>query len=127
MNRRSSDKKMQNNERGAALVEFAIVATLLFVLLFGIIDYGLLFKNYLALNQVARESVRILAVGGEPDIDVLANQFGIKGQVEKLVIDRGVEKGDRTKVELAYNHKMITGLFGSANRTLHASMVMRKE
>ena len=122
----SSDKKRIKNERGAALVEFAIVAILLFVLLFGIIDYGLLFKNYLALNQVAREGVRILAVGGVPDIDALASQFGIRGDVDARLTP-GVEKGDRTKVELTYNHTMITGLFGNTNRTLHATMVMRRE
>jgi Flp pilus assembly protein TadG len=49
--------------RGAATVEFALVLPLLLGLLFGIIEFGLLFKDQLSIQQAAREGVRTAAVG----------------------------------------------------------------
>jgi Flp pilus assembly protein TadG len=107
------------------MVEFALVAMLLFVILLGIIDYGLLLKDYLALSQVAREGVRTLAVGGTPDINTLASRFGLTGTVASTITP-GAEKGDQTSVALTYNHNMVTGLFGST-KPLSTTMVMRRE
>jgi Flp pilus assembly protein TadG len=49
--------------RGAAAVEFALVLPLLLALLFGIMEFGLVFKDQLAVLQAAREGSRIAAVG----------------------------------------------------------------
>jgi Flp pilus assembly protein TadG len=48
---------------GTATVEFALVLPLLLALLFGIIEFGFLFKDQLAIQQVAREGSRTAAVG----------------------------------------------------------------
>ncbi len=45
-------------ERGASLVEFAIIAPLLLLLLFGIIEFGLTFNDYQSIRQGAREGAR---------------------------------------------------------------------
>ena len=50
-------------DNGAATVEFALVAPVLIVLLFGIIEFGTVFKDVLSLNQAAREGARAGAVG----------------------------------------------------------------
>lgn len=50
-------------ERGAAAVEFALVVPILLVLLFGIVDYGLLFSNALSVKQGVREAARQGVVG----------------------------------------------------------------
>jgi len=47
-----------NNDRGAAMVEFALVLPILLLLLTGIIDAGYLFGQKLALNQAVREGAR---------------------------------------------------------------------
>lgn len=49
-------------ESGAAMVEFAIIAPLLFILIFGIIDYGRFFFDYNQLTNAAREGARWGAV-----------------------------------------------------------------
>jgi Flp pilus assembly protein TadG len=46
------------DDRGAALVEFAIVMPLLFMLLFGIIDFGMQFANINSIRQGTREGAR---------------------------------------------------------------------
>lgn len=57
---------------GAALVEFAILAPLLIMLLFGIVTAGLAFNNALALSHAAREAGRhaaTLPVSNFADLD----------------------------------------------------------
>jgi Flp pilus assembly protein TadG len=55
---RSRVALFKRDERGAAMVEFAIVAPLLFVLVFGIIDYGRYFYWYARVTNAAREGAR---------------------------------------------------------------------
>ncbi|MHB8996334.1 MAG: TadE/TadG family type IV pilus assembly protein [Armatimonadota bacterium] len=58
-----SNSQFAGGRRGAAAVEFALVLPLLLALLFGIIEFGLVFKDQLAILQAAREGSRIAAVG----------------------------------------------------------------
>lgn len=58
-------------DHGAAAVEFALVLPVLFMLLFGIIDYGLWFNDSLSLRQGVRESAR-QAVVESPKTDACA-------------------------------------------------------
>jgi Flp pilus assembly protein TadG len=50
-------------ERGASLVEFGIIALLLFTLLFGIAEFGISYDRYLAVRSGSREGARQGAVG----------------------------------------------------------------
>lgn len=52
-------------EEGAAAVEFALVAGLLFMLIFGMIEYGLAFFEMQSLRSATREGARVAAVGGD--------------------------------------------------------------
>ena len=59
-----SFKKGRNrNERGGVTVEAALLTPLLITLLFGIIEFGLIFKDLLLIHQAAREGARVAAVG----------------------------------------------------------------
>jgi Flp pilus assembly protein TadG len=49
----------RQRERGAALVEFAAVAPLLLLILFGIIEYGYIFMVRQTVTHAAREGCRI--------------------------------------------------------------------
>ena len=53
---------MARKERGATLVEFAVLAPLLILLLFGIIDFGWAMGNYNDVRHGAREAARLAAV-----------------------------------------------------------------
>ena len=50
--------------RGVVSVEMALVAPVLIVLLFGILEFGVAIKDYLGINQAAREAARTAVVGG---------------------------------------------------------------
>jgi Flp pilus assembly protein TadG len=49
-------------ERGQTMAEFAIVLPILVVLLFGIVQFGVLFNNYVTLTDAARAGARAAAV-----------------------------------------------------------------
>jgi Flp pilus assembly protein TadG len=51
-------------EDGAAAVEFAIIVSLLFVVVFGIMEYGVAFFTMQNLRSSVREGARIAAVRG---------------------------------------------------------------
>jgi Flp pilus assembly protein TadG len=55
-------------EGGAAAVEMALVLPLLFLLIFGIIEFGFIFNRWITTTHAAREGVRLLALG-DPDAE----------------------------------------------------------
>lgn len=56
--------RRRRNEHGAAAVEFALVLPLLMLFLFGIITFGIVFAQNLALGNGARQAARLGAVEG---------------------------------------------------------------
>ncbi|MFA5891312.1 MAG: TadE/TadG family type IV pilus assembly protein [Actinomycetota bacterium] len=52
------DERSFRGERGASAVEFAIVASLLFMILFGTIQFGIAFNQYQGVQAAAREGAR---------------------------------------------------------------------
>lgn len=63
---RRSRRRDVHGERGAAAVEFAIVASVFFMLVFGIIDFGFGFYTWNGTTHAAREGARKAAV--TPDV-----------------------------------------------------------
>lgn len=53
-----------NDDRGAVIVEFAAVAIILVVMIFGIIEGGLLFRAKLSLSNSTDEAVRSASIAG---------------------------------------------------------------
>lgn len=141
------------DRRGAALIEFAIVSLLLFTLVFGIIEFGLMMRDFLTLNQAVREGVRSAALGatvGEvasivttsavsmdtTKLQNIAVSYRIRGDGGTWPADwiagtpEAVDPSDdvQVKVSASYVHDMLFGsLFGAGPKILRAEMVMRRE
>jgi Flp pilus assembly protein TadG len=58
---------LRRDQRGQALVEFALVALPLFLILFGIIDFARALNYYNDLTQLAGQGARAAAVNANPD------------------------------------------------------------
>jgi Flp pilus assembly protein TadG len=54
------------NQNGGSLVEFVIIAPLLFIILFGIIEFGILLYNQAVLTNASREGARYGIVARTP-------------------------------------------------------------
>ena len=91
------------NERGAALLEFALVAPILILLVFGIIEYGMFFKDYLTVSNTTRAGARVgSAAGSNADADYQILQAvntaasalpGGAGSIERITIYRSASTG----------------------------------
>ena len=56
-------KKFIKNNRGQAMVEFALVLPILLLLIIGSMEFGLIIHKYLVVAEAAREGARSAAVG----------------------------------------------------------------
>jgi len=63
-------------QRGQALPEFALVAPLFFLLIFGVIQMGLLFGGQIALTNAAREVARYASTVAPGQVTAAQNQAG---------------------------------------------------
>jgi hypothetical protein len=59
-------RRRRRGDDGVALVEFAIIMPLLFALVFGIIDFGGVFNDWIAMRQGARDGARTAVTGTLP-------------------------------------------------------------
>jgi Flp pilus assembly protein TadG len=55
-------RRLIRNERGVALVEFALIAPLLFIVLFAVLDFGKAFNYWNNETQLAAQGARLAAV-----------------------------------------------------------------
>ena len=65
--RLSGTRGLARSERGTAIVEFALIAPLLFFLVFGIIEFGRALNYYNDLTQLAGQGARAAIVSRNPD------------------------------------------------------------
>jgi len=77
------DQRKRHDQRGAAAVEFAIIAPVLFMLVFGIIEFGLAWSQKNVFVGAAREGARFAAVG-------CGDGSCADGEVAQKVIDAAV-------------------------------------
>lgn len=79
---------MKRSEEGAALVEFAISASILFVMLFGIIEFSMGLYAYNFLAYATKDAARYAMVRGS-NCSVLANCGVINTQVQNFINSEG--------------------------------------
>ena len=65
------------SERGAELIEFAIVVPILIFIIAGIIDFGMMFRAFEAVTNAAREGARVGVLPGydPPDVQTRVNAY----------------------------------------------------
>jgi Flp pilus assembly protein TadG len=57
-------------ERGAELIELALVLPILLLMFAAVVDFALMFQRYLVINNAAREGARIAVLPGYTQTDV---------------------------------------------------------
>lgn len=145
------------DERGAGLVEFAIVVSLLLLIVFGIIEFGLAFNDYLNVRNGSREAARLGVVNdldnaptckingvstSPPAVPVnttdatnalickAKDRIGLDSSKTKIKIAiTGQAVGENLKVCAKFPVEEITGFIGPIleGKTLVSSVTMRLE
>ena len=78
---------MIDNERGASAVEFAIVLPVLVIMVFGIIEFGIVFYNKAMITNACREAARAAIVYRTPLLEAADMQAEIKNVVATYLAD----------------------------------------
>jgi len=128
--------------RAAALVEFAIVLPLLLTVLFGIIEFGQLFKVRLSAQQAAREACRI-AVLQSTAKPYSSTSGPVMQKIQQIMTAAGVSTYSASMVQIVedttadptvsititvpYEDVKLTGFLSVITNDITGSCSMRKE
>ena len=120
------------SEKGASAVEFALILPILIILVFGIVEFGIAFNNYITITHAAREGARIAAVDlNNPDLKniIIERAFPVQITETDIVIStpEGTNIGDPVEVEITYNISITIPLVGSWDIPLKNKAIMRLE
>ena len=86
--------RTEDRERGATLVEAALVYALLFLALFAVVEFGLAFKDWLSVSHAAREGARTGATYGD---DPRSN-IAILRSIDATLAPAGIADGIRVNI-----------------------------
>jgi Flp pilus assembly protein TadG len=122
----------RRNERAAAAVEFALIAPLLLLLVFGIIDFGWMLMKANLVNNAARDAARVASLDGsfeditnvvndelesagidDDDVTVLitcTNTSGSNCTGTASSYNSNATTGSAVQVKITYNHNWLTPL-----------------
>jgi Flp pilus assembly protein TadG len=128
--------KRHNNtsERGQTMTEFAIILPILVVLLFGIIQFGIAFNNYVTITDAARAGARKAAVSrqsGNPVGDCTSMVRSSAGDLDQTKLQVSCSStwgiGDDVTVDVQYPYSisLIGWVVKSGN--LHTTVKERVE
>ena len=147
-------RRRASSEDGVSMVEFALIALLLFSLLFGIIDFGYLYSQNVTLRNATQQSGRFGAVGDFGDDDVCALDVTAEGDADlkatralmclvksqasiddsgdvrvKIALPDGYVRGEPLLLCSEYAAHSVSGFFGFVldGKVLHAKSKQRIE
>ncbi|PNH81135.1 TadE family protein [Arthrobacter sp. AFG20] len=110
-------QRSTTGERGAAAVEFALVAPILLALVAGIVEFSHAYNLQISVAQAAREAAREMAIEDDQDAAALAATAGAPGlstgDFEYAFSPGTCTAGENMTVTITYPAATLTGIFGS--------------
>jgi Flp pilus assembly protein TadG len=132
----------RSGDRGAALVEFGIVAPMLLLLLFGVVEFGLLFGQKLDVSQGAREGARLVSVNFQDTagttgatqsteiVSMACSRMEVASSATITIdVSAGTAVGDIATFTVESTAQPVTGVFDPwlSNRVLNSVVDVRLE
>lgn len=112
-------KRRLSGIKGQSMVETALVLPIVILLLMGIIDFGLLFNNYLVVANASREGARNAAVGYN-DVQIQGLVAGASSTLDQSRLTTTVypseslrKKGEEVSVTVEYDNSLFTPVISS--------------
>lgn len=146
MDTRVIPRQSWRSERGAELIEMVVVTPLLLALMFGIVDFGFMFQQYVVLTNAAAEGARVGILPGydTADAEDRATSYAAAGGVPVATTTAvatpvslpGAGGGTWPGLEVTVTHvydfnyiRPITAMFGGSlsSVTLRARATMRRQ
>jgi Flp pilus assembly protein TadG len=112
------------NQQGQSMTEFALVLPILVFLLFGVIQFGIVFNNYITVTDAVRAGARKGAVGRHlqnPDAAVVQSvrdaSNGLKQSDLNVTVDSSWQQGEQVTVTGSYPYSIsLLGLVVKSGR-----------
>lgn len=111
--------KRVKNQKGQALVEFAIILPLLLLLIMGIIQFGMIINAYLSIQNAAREGARAGILGSsDTEIESIMINTLPALNADSLIVNITPSEADRSSgdpltVNVRYNYPIIIPIIDS--------------
>ncbi|SHI95900.1 Flp pilus assembly protein TadG [Clostridium cavendishii DSM 21758] len=115
--------KNLKNQKGQALVEFAIILPIFLILVMGIIQFGMILNTYLSIENASREGARNGIIGStDSEIQNLIKTISPSLDTQSLTVNITPNEitrkpGDTLTVKVSYNYKLtvpiISNLFNN--------------
>ena len=106
-------RKLITEEKGQSMAEFAIVLPILVVFLFGVIQFGITFNNYLTLTDAVRAGARTAAVArqdsdpvGEATTMVRNSAANLNQSNLNVSVSSDWQSGDNVTVTATYPYSI---------------------
>ena len=124
---RFSALRRSDGERGAALIEAAIIMPLVIMLIFGLVAFGRAYNAKVTATHAAREGVRVLAVTGDNTAGETAAENAAAGlDAANLTVTSTVcDPGDPTTLTVNYVFTYQIPVFGDRTVNISETGVMR--
>lgn len=123
-----------DGESGAAAVEFALIAPLLIILLFGIVQFGIATYRHQVIEASAREAARVASIGSSAaDVETAADEAApgfTASEVTSSMTDDCDGVGDDVTVTVVATGARLNfevPFFGSVTPTFSAEATFRCE
>ncbi|HWN20971.1 MAG TPA: TadE family protein [Gaiellaceae bacterium] len=108
------DRRLHYEEKGQTATELALVLPVFCLLLFGIIQFGILFNNYVTLTDAVRAGARTAAVSRHEPSPAAAAEARVRsaaGDLDDAALDVNVtatawEHGEDVTVEAKYPYSI---------------------
>ena len=131
-------RMFRRNRRAAAAVEFAIVAPVFFLLVFGMIEYGRMVMVQQVLTNASREGARAAVLDGATvaQVQTTVNSYLTSGSITGATVTvspnplSGAEFGDPVTVTVSIGFNQVSWLPSPmylGGTTLSSATVMRRE
>lgn len=111
--------KSLKNQRGQALVEFAIILPILLMLVMGILQFGMMLNSYLSIENASREGARAGVIGSS-DVEIenliIAASPSLDSNDLTVTVtpnEASRKSGDTLTVKVTYNYKLIVPIISS--------------
>ncbi len=135
-------RRLRTDRSGQAVVEFALLAPILLLIVIGIVEFARAWSAHHAIADIAREGARLSAIAS-PTIDASAardsmiaklNHAGLNGTSATITVDdSGDERGQPSTVYIEYPYTLswlapfMRWTTGEESITLKSRIIMRNE
>jgi Flp pilus assembly pilin Flp len=131
-------RSCRRNRRGAAAVEFAVVAPLFFLLVFGMIEFGRMVMIQQVLTNASREGARVAVLDGATtaDVQTAVDNYMVSASVQGATLSVNPDPpssagyGEAVTVVVSVPFDQVSWLPSPmfiGGHTLSATTVMRRE